>query len=294
MDDAIEGRLHLPDGALGYLEATPSREGAPSFVFVNALTGNTGHWEGVVAPRLREGGFGTLSYDLRGQARSPFDPGLALTPDLAAADLTRLLAELAPPRPILVGLSIGGLFAARALLGGARAAGLVLLNTLREVGPRIAWVNDAMPLIAARGGIPLFMDAMLPLLTGPAFAEAARGGALGGAYEPLDEAHGHMNLMRHASLADWAVDWSALDLPVLVVTGHQDRVFLDAEVVDRLFAALPRARREDWDDVGHLLPLEAPERLAESLARFGAEVEGAAADARAEGATGTQRAERAR
>ena len=273
MPEVEEGRLELGDGALGWMRSAPGREGAPSFVFVNALTGNTGHWEAVVAPALRERGFGTLSYDLRGQAGSPFAPEVALTPDLIVADLKRLLAEVAPPRPVLAGLSIGGLFAAQAILGGAAARGLVLMNTLREIGPRIAWVNDAMPLIAARGGVPLFMDAMLPLLTGPAFAEAARAKALSGRYEPLPPEHGHMNLMRHASAADWAVDWSRLDLPVLSITGRQDRVFLDADVVDRLFATLPDARREDWDEIGHLLPLEAPERLADSLAAFGEALE---------------------
>jgi pimeloyl-ACP methyl ester carboxylesterase len=270
MSGIEEGRLDLGDGALGWRRAPPGREGAPSFVFVNALTGTTDHWEAVVAPALRQRGFGTLSYDLRGQARSPFDPGVALTPDLVVADLQRLLEEAAPRRPILAGLSIGGLFAARAILGGAQARGLVLMNTLREVGPRIAWVNEAMPRIAAQGGVALFMDAMLPLLTGPAFAASARPGA----YAPLPEEHGHMNLMGHAPSADWAVDWSRLALPVLSITGHQDRVFLDAEVVDRLFATLPDARREDWPDIGHLLPLEAPERLAESLARFGEALEG--------------------
>jgi pimeloyl-ACP methyl ester carboxylesterase len=267
-----EGRLELAGGALGWRRAAPERAGAPSFVFVNALTGTTDHWEAAVAPALRAEGFGTLSYDLRGQARSPFEPGLALTPDLIVEDLRRLLAEAAPERPILAGLSIGGLFAAQAVLAGADARGLVLMNTLREVGPRIAWVNEAMPRIAAAGGVPLFMDAMLPLLTGPAFTAAATPGT----YAPLPPDHGHMNLMRHASAADWAVDWSRLALPVLSITGHQDRVFLDPEVVDRLFARLPRARREDWPEIGHLLPLEAPGRLAESLARFGAEIEGRA------------------
>jgi pimeloyl-ACP methyl ester carboxylesterase len=62
---------------------------------------------------------------------------------------------------------------------------------------------------------------------------------------------------------------------VLNVTGLQDRVFYEAEVVDHLFALLPDARREDWADCGHMVPLERPERLAESLARFGAEIEAA-------------------
>jgi pimeloyl-ACP methyl ester carboxylesterase len=96
-------------------------------------------------------------------------------------------------------------------------------------------------------------------------------------YAPIDPGHGHLNLMRHAGEADWAVEYARLTVPTLVITGLQDRVFLDRDVVDHLYAALPDARREDWPDAGHLLPQERPERLAESLTRFGAGIEERAA-----------------
>lgn len=221
---------------------------------------------------MRAAGFGTLSWNFRGQAESAFDPGLELTDRVIVADLQRLLAEIAPARPILVGLSIGGLYAARAVLGGARAEGLVLLNTLREIGPRIDWVNHAMARIVAHGGLGLFMDALFPLLVNADFAAAGRANFQNGDYTPLPPDHGHMNLMRNAAGTDWKLDYSALSLPTLVITGLQDRVFLDPAVVDRLYATLPDARREDWPEAGHLLPQEAPARLAKSLARFGQEV----------------------
>lgn len=222
-----------------------------------------------MAPRLREQGFGTLSWNFRGQTGSPFAAGTALTDQLIVDDLLHLLRETAPQRPILVGLSIGGLYAARAVLADAGAVGLVLLNTLREIGPRIAWINDALPAIVAYGGVGLFMDALLPLLVNPDYAAKVRGERLKGGYAPLDPAHGHMNLMRHSVATNWNLPWGALQLPTLVVTGLYDRVFLDVEVVDRLYAQLPDARREDWADAGHLLPQERPDKLAQSLARFG-------------------------
>src|SRR6056297_2576121 len=255
-----------------YLHHAPTRVGAPTFVFVNALTGAAGTWEAEAAPALRDAGFGTLSWNFRGQADSLFDPELELTEDVNTADLQRLIAGLAPAHPILVGLSIGGLYAARAVLGGTRAEGLVLLNTLREIGPRIDWVNHAMARIVAHGGVGLFLDALFPVLVNADFAAQARGNFLKGEYAPLPPEHGHMNLMRNAADTDWSVDYAALALPTLVITGLQDRVFLDADVVDRLYATLPDARREDWPEAGHLLPQEAPDRLAASLARFGQEV----------------------
>ena len=264
--------LHLSaSDAIFHLHNAPAREGAPTFVFVNALTGSTEAWEAAVAPALRAQGFGTLSWNFRGQADSPFDPALELTDAVITDDLARLMAELRPARPILVGLSIGGLYAARSVLNGVQAEGLVLLNTLREIGPRIDWVNHAMARIVSHGGVGLFLDALFPLLVNGDFAAQARGNFLKGDYAPLPPEHGHMNLMRNAAATDWSLDYAALALPALVITGHQDRVFLDAHVVDRLFARLPDARREDWAEIGHLLPQEAPDRLAASLARFGAE-----------------------
>lgn len=263
--------LTLSSGNALYHEHTPpTREGAVTFVFVNALTGNTDAWEAAVAPALREKGFGTLSYNFRGQDGSPFGDGIALTPDLIVDDLCALLEAIAPARPVLVGLSIGGLFAAQAVLRGARTEGLVLLNTLRRIGPRIAWVNDALPHLVARGGVRLFLDAMFPLLVNEDFAAGAREAFLSDApYEPLDPAHGHMNLMAHSTAADWDIPYERLILPVHVVTGLQDRVFLDRADVDALYARLPDATREDWVDTGHLVPQERPEKLAGALAAFG-------------------------
>ena len=266
--------LHFDSGnSIYYLSSQPLREGAPTFVFVNALTGSTDHWETSVAPTLRDRGFGTLSYNFRGQDKSPFSSDLELTNSQIVDDLVYLLGEIQPRNPILTGLSIGGLYASQAYAKGAVARGIVLLNTLREINPRIAWINDALPHYVANGGAALFMGLMMPLLTNPEYAAEVRPNFLSGPYSPLDPSHGHANLMRNSVETDWAFPWATLDLPVLSITGLHDRVFRDSEVIDRLFSQLPDARREDWGNAGHLLPLERPERLAESLATFGAEIE---------------------
>lgn len=227
--------LHIDaQSALYHLHTPPTRAGAATFVFINALTGSTDAWEAAVAPALRLEGFGTLSWNFRGQTGSTFAPDAALTDALIAADLGRLLDAVKPARPVLVGLSIGGLYAARAVLAGAAVSGLALLNTLREIGPRIAWINDAMPALVAHGGVGLFLDALFPLLVNAEFAAQARGNFLKGGYAPLPPDHGHMNLMRHAPMTDWDIPYARLTLPTLVITGHQDRVFLDRDVVDRL------------------------------------------------------------
>jgi pimeloyl-ACP methyl ester carboxylesterase len=108
-----------PEDCLFYEYIAPTRENGFTMIFFNALTGDTNNWETVIGPRLREAGHGTLAYNLRGQTNSKFSPGLKLDVDLIVNDAIGLLEEIKPPRPIMVGLSIGGLFAARAWLKGA-------------------------------------------------------------------------------------------------------------------------------------------------------------------------------
>ena len=261
------------DNALYYLH-TPPQGDKPTFVFVNALTGTTDHWEGVVAPALRAAGFGTLSYNFRGQVESRYSPEMELTPTVIVEDLVRVCEGVSPKRPVLVGLSIGGLFAAQAIRAGVKAEGLVYLNTIREIGPRIAWVNDALGVFAASTGVGVMMDATFPMLVNPDFLNTARPNMLKGQIAPLPADHPHANLMRNSASADWAFPWDSLALPTLNITGLCDRVFLDKPIVDSWLDRLANVTREEWADCGHLIPLERPEKLAQSLSKFGTQLTG--------------------
>jgi pimeloyl-ACP methyl ester carboxylesterase len=259
-----------------YYQHTPPTTGTGvTFVFFNALTSDTGGWEAVIGPRVRAAGHGSLAFNFRGQADSPFSPHTALDADLMAADAAQLLNTLVPQRPVLVGLSIGGLFAARAHLAGAPAEALVLINTLRKDGPRLQWIGDALVRAAEVGGLDLFRDLFLPLLVNEEWQQAHRAGfiAPGAKYSPLPADHGHYKLLAEAGrTADWNLPYERFDLPVLVVTGLQDHVFLEPEVVAELAARLPQGRRVDMADAGHLIPAERPEALADHLIRFAEEV----------------------
>lgn len=57
-----------------------------------------------------------------------------------------------------------------------------------------------------------------------------------------------------------------------MITGLQDHVFLERDVVDELSARLPQSRRIDMPDAGHLIPTERPEALADFLIDFASEV----------------------
>ncbi|MEL6317808.1 MAG: alpha/beta fold hydrolase, partial [Pseudomonadota bacterium] len=102
-----------PRARILYEAHGPTEPDAPSFVFVNALTGNMFAWEAAVAPALRGQGFGTVSFNFRGQDGTVFDPDEPLDESALLADLTAVLAQVAPARAVLVGLSLGGLLAAK-------------------------------------------------------------------------------------------------------------------------------------------------------------------------------------
>ena len=258
-------------GSIYYLLHNPAAPEMATLIFFNPLTGDTGNWEAVVAPRLRKKGFGTLSFDYRGQTHSPLSPETALDSALIVNDAVELLNKLSPEVPIFVGLSIGGLYAARAWLEGAKAEKLVLINTLRHDGPRLKWVGDALVRAAELGGLQLFRDLYLPLLMNEEWLAENRHAFLKSRdeYVPLSPESGHFRLLAEAGpTADWDFPYEKLEIPTLIVTGLQDHVFLELEVVDTLFARLPKGERLEMSDAGHLIPGEHPEALADYLAEF--------------------------
>lgn len=247
-----------------------------TFVFFNALTGDTTTWEAIIGPRLRKSGHGTMAYNMRGQTDSPFSAGIRLDAELVVKDAVALLQSQNPVRPVLVGLSIGGLFAARAFLQGASALGLVLINTLRRDGPRLQWIGDALVRAVEVGGLELFRDLFLELLMNEAWIESNRSTFLkpDTKYQPLDPESGPYKLLSEAGrTADWDIPYEALGLPICVITGMQDHVFLETGVVADLYARLPNAMKVDYKNAGHLIPAECPEVLTETLLKFTKEVE---------------------
>ena len=261
--------LELGAGQALFYEYDAPEAGKPVFVFVNALTGSTAAWQAEVGPALRAEGYGTLCYNFRGQAESQFAESDVLDERTIVSDLMVIVAHVAPPKPIYVGLSIGGLFAARAILKGAPAHGLVLINTLRKPGTALAWINEAVTRAAALGGAALIMDMNLPMLVGPAFLEKMRPNCLTDApYAPLGEGDGAMQLLAHSRSADWDVPYEELSLPTLVLTGRRDRVFYNEDDVAELKARLPNASEKVFADYGHLLPMEAGPETANALSEF--------------------------
>ena len=68
-----------PQDGLYFEHHPPADSDSCTFVFFNALTGDTATWEGVICPILRSAGYGTLTYNMRGQSESPFSPEVEFT-----------------------------------------------------------------------------------------------------------------------------------------------------------------------------------------------------------------------
>jgi len=260
--------------ALSYAFTPPSTEDGCTFVFFNALTGDQAMWEGEIGETLRGAGYGTLSFNFRGQSGSPIGTDVTVNAGQMTVDSARILNHVKPPRAILVGLSIGGLFAAQAWLDGlddADVSGIVFINTLRRDGPRLEWINASMLRCADIGGLGLMRDIFMPLITNEEFLATVRADFLqDSGYEALRPEDDNYKLLACGGTANWELPYEKIGIPVLVMTGLQDRLFyVEADVAERT-ARMPRATRLDMPDAAHLIPVERPGSFAQALLDFAA------------------------
>ena len=252
-----------------YYEFIGPKDNGYTFVFVNALTGNTTAWNGEIGKKIIEDGNGFLAYNFRGQDKSKFDGKLILDTDLIVSDLCLLIEKLKLNNIILVGLSIGGLYASLAVEKGIKSQGLVLINTLRKNNTRLKWINETMVNVARYGGTALLMDMNMPVIASPSFLEKMKSNALNpNNYQGLEENSGIFKLMKGSLTANWDIDWSKIKVPVLIMTGHHDKVFRVPDDIDQIANSMKNVQRLEFNDCGHLIPLEKPNEFAVHLNKF--------------------------
>jgi pimeloyl-ACP methyl ester carboxylesterase len=222
----------------------------------------------VSEPLVLLGGMGCSSRLWAG-VRERLGPALDGRLDEPSVDgcVDALLAAL-PPRFALAGLSLGGIVA-MALVRRAphRVTRLALLSTnARAPRPeqRAAWAAQRAALAAGRTARELQAE-LLPVLLhdpDPALAEVALAMADDTGERGLDH-----QLAAQATRVDERPALARVRIPTLVLAGGEDRlcpVERHAEIAGRV----PGARLEVLDGVGHLSPLEAPERVAAALGEW--------------------------
>ena len=265
----IVSKLDIDQKNSLYYEFEQSKKNTYTYVFVNALTGNTSAWNGVIGKRVRDAGHGYLTYNFRGQINSSFDKSMNLTSEIIISDLLKLIDHLNLKNIILCGLSIGGLYAAIASLEEIDVKGLVLINTLRKPSPRLDWINRAMVNAAKLGGSALIMDMGMPVIASPKFLNKVKSNALVFEnYKPLDKNDGIFKLMEGSLSTNWSFDWSKINVPTLIMTGHLDKMFRIPEDIEDLVKKIKNPITLELPSCGHLIPLEEPEQFSDHIIKF--------------------------
>lgn len=238
--------------------------GRPWVVLVHGFPFARAYWDGQVAA-LRDR-YRVLTWDLRGLGESAMGP-LPQPLEAYVDDLFGLMEALGVERPALVGLSMGGYIALRAVeRAPQRFRALVLCDT------RSAPDDDAGKLARAAGikalhasGREEFLAAMLPKLFHDPASPAARGLlALMHRNDPAAMANA---LAAMQGRTDTTPALASFALPTLVLVGRDDTLTPPA-LSESLAARIPGAELAILDGAGHCSNLEAPEAFNAALATF--------------------------
>jgi pimeloyl-ACP methyl ester carboxylesterase len=234
--------------------------------------GADGRMFGPVAERLADSAR-VVVWDLPGYGGKPLDEPLTFT-GLAAA-LAADLDAVGVKRAVVLGHSIGGMVAQElAATFPQRVRGLILSATTAVFGSRDGsfqrqFVRDRLgPLDAGRGMAEMALE-FAPRLAGSAAAAEVRA-TLVRLMSDVPEATFRaaiaclVTFNRRAELERIAV-------PTLLIAADEDSN-APLKAMMRMAEVVPGARLEVLNGVGHLAPLECPDRFAHLVRRFLAEL----------------------
>jgi len=218
-----------------------------------------------------------VTLDLRGYGASEVPDVDATTLETMARDVCGLLDHLRVERAVVVGLSMGGQVAmAFADMFPERLAGLVLAATFAEADtPEGAAARRAMAERFVQEGSVLPGGEMVPKLLAAASVKrdphlAVKLFTMIANAPPAGAAAA---LRGRALRKDYLGALRAVRVPALIVAGTEDQ-YSSVEKARRMQEAIPGARLEVFEGVGHLPNLEDADRFNAVLHGFLAGVEG--------------------
>jgi len=207
--------------------------------------------------------------DMRGFGKSPsMFPWLM---EHAVDDLLQTLTELGVEQAALVGLSMGGYVALRAVERDPRRwRGLVLCDTRAEADANEAKVKRAAAMELVRDkGVPAFLDpflkdALAPATLGgkPKVVEFLRGVASRATPEAVMAA-----LAALAARPDMTASLSSIKCPTAVLVGSQDKI-TPLPLSEAMRSKIPGAELHVIPDAGHFSSAENPAAFNERLLGF--------------------------
>ncbi len=123
--------------------------------------------------------------------------------------------------------------------------------------------------LAETGGLDLLRDVYLPLLLNENWQTDNRAGFLkNGVYTPIATDDGALHLLKAGEATSWDVNWHDIKIPVLNITGLQDRIFRDDSVIEKMLECFADVKALQYANAGHMIPSEDPNRLARDLIQF--------------------------
>ncbi|HET6168870.1 MAG TPA: alpha/beta fold hydrolase [Terracidiphilus sp.] len=265
------GTVLLNGASLAYRDAGNGR----AVVFAHGHPFDQSMWDPQVAALSWK--YRVITLDLRGYGASEVPAVEVITLETMAADIRDLLDHLGVDRAVVAGLSMGGQVAMAFVdLFPQRLAGLVLAATFAEAEtPEGAVARRAMADRFASEGSVLPGGEMLPKLLAP--ASVKRDPALAvevfGMIAHAPPAGAAAALRGRAMRKDYLEPLRHVAVPALIVVGAEDR-FSSLDQARRMRDAIPMARLEVIECVGHMPNLEAADRFNALLHAYLAELAG--------------------
>jgi pimeloyl-ACP methyl ester carboxylesterase len=209
-------------------------------------------------------GLRMIAIDLPGHGESDPAPGASI--EEYADAVADFLGALGSGPVVVVGHSLGGSIAiALAARRPDLVRGLVLIASCVKL-PLVDSVGER--LVASVPG-PLRRLFFFSMAKRVLFAPEAPADAVTVTMQELRACRPETILhdVRAARAMDLTEQASGLDVPALVLAGSRDRLTPPA-LAERLSALIRRSRLRIVDGAGHMLPLEAPERVNREIATF--------------------------
>ena len=238
----------------------------PAVVLLHAFPMSSAMWE----PQLEAlKAYRVILPDFRGFGDTPFSAPWFI--EHAVDDLFETLSSLGVEKPVLVGLSMGGYVALRAVeKNPSRVRALVLCDTRAEADANENKIKRAaaVDFIRARGVAPFLEpflnDALAPMTKTdrPKVVEFLRSAALKSSPEAVMAA-----LAALASRGDMTLALPAIKMPTAVFLGSQDKV-TPLPLAEAMRARIPGAELHLIPDAGHFSNAENPEAFNERLVSF--------------------------